>query len=56
MKCRIGQRTGNFVVGDSLGAALDPESTSRRDTKGGIEMSFFVTEDAAMPVQRRDEA
>jgi len=55
MKCRIGERTGNFVVGDSLSAALDPESTSRREGRA-IEMSFFVTEDAAMRVQRRDEA
>jgi hypothetical protein len=32
MKCRIGKRTGDFVVGDSFGAVLNPESTSRGDT------------------------
>ena len=52
MKCRIGERTGNFVVCDSLGLVLNPDATRRGRA---IEMSFFVTEDTAKRVQRRDE-
>jgi hypothetical protein len=35
---------------------LNAESPSRRVEGRAIEMSFFVTEDAAKRVQRRDEA
>jgi hypothetical protein len=52
MKCRIGERTGDFVVGDSSGVMLNPESASRH-VEGGRSLS--VTEDTAKRVQRRDE-
>jgi hypothetical protein len=45
MKCRVGERTGDFVA-----------PNGRRDkSREGDETSFFVTEHTAKRVQRRDE-